>query len=147
MKNSNLLYLSFLLCLYLLSGCKKDEPLNPIQEKLLGSWEWIESSGGFTGGTSSPSSEGYTIRIEFTREGRYKEYRNNKQTTVLKYSVVEGASTFPPNKTFQVKKVIESGIFQKEENYPDQETIDFRGEDTLGLSEGRAYGSSYVRIK
>lgn len=152
MKNSTSIFFSFLLGGCLLSGCKKEEPINnPMHEKLLGSWEWIGSYGGYSFTTITPSSEGYTVRIEFTRDGRRKLYINNKQTSVVKYSIIEDESIFKAGKTFQVKLDTEVGIFlaKSKHNRYTQETIDFRGEDTLGLSEEAydAFGHRYVRVK
>jgi hypothetical protein len=35
------------------------------QERLLGSWEWLEATGGFAGGTRTPESTGETMSLRF----------------------------------------------------------------------------------
>lgn len=148
MKNLTCVFFS-LFSVFLLPGCKKEEPINnPVHEKLLGTWEWVASYGGIGGGSVSSSSSGYTFRMTFTKDGKCKFYRNNKPTGVARYAIVKEESIFYPDKTFQVKTEIDFGVFQNNQISYTQETINFRGED-LGLSQEAydGFGSTYVRVK
>lgn len=52
-----------------------------VLEKLIGSWEWIQSSGGIAGLTITPETVGYTKTAHFRNDWTYKEERND--TTFL----------------------------------------------------------------
>jgi hypothetical protein len=44
-----------------------DDPSAPgSQESLVGSWIWVESTGGFAGMTRTPASTGETLTLAFT---------------------------------------------------------------------------------
>ena len=76
-----------IILLFLLSCNTGFEP----DSKVLLSWTWVQSSGGFAGQTTTPASTGDEIRIEFTTK-TYKKYVNSVLEEDLKYSVAEEKS-------------------------------------------------------
>jgi hypothetical protein len=52
-------------------------PLIPTAERLYGSWTWVTSCGGITGQCLTPSSVGYTQRLELRRDGIADLYRDD----------------------------------------------------------------------
>lgn len=76
----NVVILFFTLALTGLLSCKKDA-LQGNASTLIGTWNWIRIDGGFSGGGNgkNPSTEGYTLRLELTAEGRYTLYKGSKQ--------------------------------------------------------------------
>ena len=52
------------------------------EDKIVGKWAWIQSSGGYTGDTINPDIVGYSIILAFEENGVYKEYKNG----LLKFS-------------------------------------------------------------
>ncbi|NJO88248.1 MAG: hypothetical protein HC831_04200 [Chloroflexia bacterium] len=38
-----------------------------VQTEIIGRWTWVETSGGFAGGITTPETTGNQITIEFTR--------------------------------------------------------------------------------
>ena len=71
-----------LLTALLLSCDQKIEP----DSNLLGTWTWVKSTGGFAGGTNTPSSTGQQITIEFSKN-RYKKYVNGSLVDDLSYVI------------------------------------------------------------
>ncbi len=142
MKRTTSLYFVGLCILILLTNCRKDIDLpDPSLSKLFGSWEWLGSSGGFSGGSKTPASEGYNETLEFNSNGIYKSYRNGKKEDKWKIEIVADNDR-PGN--FIIKYsgtgVFNRGIQRKQE-------VSFRGNDTLYLDDGCCdrYGHLYVR--
>lgn len=67
--------------LYILTHLQDSAPDTVFVSKLIGSWEWIQSTGGFAGRTITPETEGYTRTVHFRSDWTYKEERND--TTIL----------------------------------------------------------------
>ncbi len=81
----------------ILSSCSKDEA-TPIKTEIIGKWNWVQSSGGIGGDTSTPETTGNQITIEFT-ESVYKKYINGNLDTEMPYKVETGNSIWKEEKT------------------------------------------------
>lgn len=132
-----------------LVNCNKDVSVpNEYLEKLFGSWTWMQSSGGFTGGqTTTPMTEGYSQDVEFNRNGIYKLYQDGKQKEKMKFSLTEE----PSNNSTGIKYIIkydDAGIITQNK-LVDTQSILFEGEDTLFLNDQcvDCYGHTYIRQK
>lgn len=82
-------------CFYLLiallffCGCrKKIETISSADSSVFGQWQYVSSSGGFSGsGDPSLSSENW---IEFKDHGKYFKYKGDKKTDKIPYEFREG---------------------------------------------------------
>ena len=64
-----------LLLAFLISACCDDDPsANGVH--ILGNWDWIQSTGGFTGHTITPQTEGYTKSLRITNV-TFSEYQGD----------------------------------------------------------------------
>jgi hypothetical protein len=136
--------LSFIAILIIISSCSKDIDLpNSDAEKLIGSWKWVESSGGFSGRIISPSTEGYTKNLEFLKNGIYTESRNKKWYTDLQYTFHKAHSIYSTESVYQIK------YLKTPNNSYDNESqsFQFSGNDTLYLKDEchDCYSHIYVR--
>ena len=137
MKFKGIFALAFLAIL--LTNCKKDQDLRQdqkqdqeINSELEGTWIWLKSTGGFAGTTQTPTSEGYSLTIEFSDDG-YQKFQDGELVISSDYSITEEGSinfpgivpiisydiSFPPNNT---------GMMEKQ-------SFVFGGTDTLFLSD------------
>ena len=57
------------------------------EDKIVGEWIWIQSSGGWTGGIINPDSVGYNIKIVFEKYGVYKEYKDDSLAITSHYVI------------------------------------------------------------
>jgi hypothetical protein len=74
--------LLFVLAVVLLSCESAVEP----DSRLLDSWQWVSSSGGFAGTMETPASTGEEVMIEFTAK-KFRKYVNGSLTEELGYKV------------------------------------------------------------
>lgn len=81
---------------------------------ILGSWKWINSSGGIDGRVETPSSTGYEVYIEFTNK-KFRKYLNGALVDELSYSIQEGQSIRTTGNTEPV--AFENGTTQSIELY------------------------------
>ena len=93
MKNKIIFYCSFLTVIIFATACRKDISL-PDQnlKKLFGTWEWVQSSGGFSGQTITPVSEDYSMSVEYTEKGVYRKYKDGKKISKLNFKIEERAT-------------------------------------------------------
>lgn len=77
-----------LIVILLITGAIACEPAPKPEQggELLGSWKWLNSSGGIGGWTETPESTGQNIRIEITKE-RYLKYINDTLEADMSYSL------------------------------------------------------------
>lgn len=132
-----------------LSACKKSIDLpHPELEKLFGSWEWIGSSGGFSGDNITPSSAGYSKTVEFRKNGVYRWYKNGKLEDKMRFTVTQDSSSIFTNGLAYIIVYSNAGVLGPD-NYSHRESIRFLSHDTLFLSEecSDCYGHAYVRSK
>jgi hypothetical protein len=128
---------------FLLTACKKDISVpNPEMKKLFGTWEWVESSGGISGGTITPATEGHHMTIEFKENGVFKKYKNNRRIDRMTFTLSEGSSIIS-NPAFLIE--YKDGCMNKKEVIP--QSFKFGGQDTLYLSDEcyDCYSHVYVR--
>lgn len=75
-------------------ACHKDKERDIVTteapEALIGTWNWLYSSGGFAGITETPQSTGEIKKIEFDRESNFRTYVNNVLKIENKYRVEKG---------------------------------------------------------
>jgi hypothetical protein len=93
------LYIFFFVII--IEGCSKNIIIpNPELEKLFGTWEWIQSSGGFAGKTTTPVTTKIVKRIEFSKNGTYKSYENNILKDRRYFSISAGESIFSKKQAY-----------------------------------------------
>lgn len=74
-----------------------DDPSAPgSQESLVGSWIWVESTGGFAGMTRTPASTGETLTLAFTSDGLIEVVQNGVFQRSIPFTATPGtdAGTF-----------------------------------------------------
>lgn len=77
-----------ILTVILIPSCTEYANSSYTQSTLCGTWEWVRSSGGFTGKQNyTPESVGYTKQLRFSSEGKYQEYHGNTLAVSSRYSV------------------------------------------------------------
>lgn len=135
------IFLCFTISVFTLS-CEQSTSTQTDSEQLHGSWQWVKTSGGFTGTggpNNTPETAGYTLITIFKPEGIAQFFRNDKLINQSKYSIIKDTS---------YSQVINLLHLTGNENYLDQR-IDFRGNDSLILSDNVIDGFYvfYVRIK
>jgi len=90
----NKILLCFLGIIFI-SGCKKkdiDVP-NPDLKALFATWNLVEVSGGFSGGTQTPATMGYKSSIEFDKDGQVYQYKNGRFLSKDKFKFVYNKAT------------------------------------------------------
>lgn len=144
MKKTLWLYTVGICLLLMLSTCRKDIKLpDPSLSRLFGKWEWLMSSGGFSGGSRTPASEGYHESVEFNEKGIYRLYRDGNKKEKRTFSIVYDESGFGKYTIlYKDKGPFAKGIFLKH-------AVSFSGNDTLILDEEcmDCYAHVYVRTK
>lgn len=80
-------HLIFLIVLIGLISCKKDRE-EPSRVALAGKWQWVRSTGGIAGATSTPASTGFNMTFEFTGS-RLKIFRNSSLISEWRYHIEE----------------------------------------------------------
>ncbi len=78
----------FFISLVLLLSCSIDLNDKPkIDHQIIGSWQWLESFGGFAGQHLTPESQGYTRTIVFDPDHDYREYRGEEEYVVSEFDI------------------------------------------------------------
>lgn len=147
-KPQKLFLVTIMTLLFSVTACKKDISIpNPELEKLFGTWNWVQSSGGFSGQAITPTTAGYSQTVEFNQNGSYKIYENGKQKDKMKFSLSSGNSIHSTETAYLIKYK-DSGLFDKENNSVTQ-SVRFGGNDTLFLSDEcyDCYQHIYIRQK
>lgn len=86
-------YFTLLLIGFTFINCSNDDVENNTTDSgLIGTWNWIESSGGFDGRTETPESTGKNEILEISPTS-IKKYSNGILDSDLKYSTKFGPST------------------------------------------------------
>ena len=83
---------SLLVLLFTIISCsnhRSDDDTNPI----IGKWNWVESSGGITGSTTTPKSTGKSIRLEISST-TIKRYTDGVLNLESSYSIQTATSIF-----------------------------------------------------
>jgi len=94
-----LILLVFIVSLFFSCSDENDDQL--FVNEILGSWEWVESTGGIDGRTDTPASTGNQIVIEFLA-GNYKKYVNGELDEEMTYKLEEGESMIFGKRTVMI---------------------------------------------
>ncbi len=113
--------------------------LNPTsnnEKTIIGYWQWIKTTGGFTGETRTPQSAGYEITLHFAKDSLLFSYKNKKLFNTSRFQILTG-----------VHQNAEDTLIR--DNYYVKQIIHFQGSDTLFLSDYcmDCYNSMYVRTQ
>ena len=137
MTTQKLLTVTIAILSIFVSGCTKDRPANSDVERLYGIWNWVQSSGGFAGVTTTPATAGYTKTLEFNNDGSYKWFKNGTLQGETKFTLTEGSSIFTSG-TAHLIKYHNDFITQ---------SVTFGEQDTLFLSDEcyDCFGHTYTR--
>ncbi|HPF52456.1 MAG TPA: hypothetical protein PK335_12815 [Draconibacterium sp.] len=129
---STLLILSFIL----FTSCS-DKVLDA--NEIMGTWNWISSSGGIAGDTFTPESTGDNIILEFTRDSVYKEYLNDSLIIETDFSIIKSKSIYDHDSTKVL--VLDSGMVSRSIVFESPNDLILRDEMYDGFSR------HYRRIK
>jgi hypothetical protein len=69
--------------------------------QLLGTWTWLESSGGFAGKTETPETTGNIISITFSKD-KYTKYLNGELNSEMTYKIEKGSSIRTEDDTYLI---------------------------------------------
>lgn len=135
------IYLCFIISVFIIS-CEQSTSIQDYSEQLHGSWQWIKTGGGFSGQggpNNTPQSAGFTLKNVFKPEGIVQFFRNDTLINQYKFSIIKDTSYS------QVRNLLH---LEGTESWRD-ELINFRGNDSLVLSENYFDGFNYffIRIK
>jgi len=86
MKNLILKKIVLLLLIFTITSCSSDD--NYLNNKLIGSWTWTETSGGLAGTTENPQTTGHQRSIEFTNT-IVKRYLDGNLESEMSYELEE----------------------------------------------------------
>jgi len=116
-----------------------------ISKKLMGKWNWIETSGGFGGYIVTPKTEGYSIQMEFTKKGEFKSFKDNIFNLEMKYKVELGKTIYSTEKKFIIQYIGANGA----NNGMINDSFAFRDKDTLVLMQEctDCYTRVFVKMK
>lgn len=148
MKSLRVLCPAILYLFILISGCKKnivlpDESLN----KIFGTWEWVQSTGGYSGTRVTPKSSGSTKTIEFSKNGTYRWFKDGKRQGKVSYTISENKSMLMGSNSFIITYGKSNWL---DKDAPEmQQSISFSGNDTLFLHDEcyDCFGHIFVRSK
>jgi hypothetical protein len=138
---SMLAIFAVIVSLFLIGCTKKSSPTQASSANTqsdstyFGSWNWIKSSGGFTGGTQTPSTVGYTIKIVLRQDSTFESYVRDTLNGTTRFTIFRRNSV-------DVIHYADSMRFW-------QQYIMLIGRDTLELVDQcvDCYSSFYSRIK
>lgn len=137
-----------LLLVFIVSGCKKKMTLpNESLNKIFGTWEWVQSTGGYSGTRMTPASTGNSQTIEFNINGTYRWFKDDKRQGKVTYTITEDKSMMMGGTAYMITYG-KSNVFDK--NAPGiKQSVSFAGSDTLFLHDEcyDCYGHTYVRRK
>ncbi|NWJ50350.1 MAG: hypothetical protein HXX14_05755 [Bacteroidetes bacterium] len=81
-----------LLALVGIIGCTKTTTVNATTD-LVGTWEWVHTTGGVAKVNETPKTLGYTYKVTYTKEGRFLQYdKDNKLISDQSYFTTGGIS-------------------------------------------------------
>lgn len=122
--------------LFALLSCETNHPTVNNQTSLNGKWNWVSSSGGFTGKMITPESEKKTMTIEIS-DSVIKKYQDGKLLSKNSFSIQPQQSIFGGER----KMIILDNDMPKQ-------SFEIK-DNKLYLSEecNDCYQSEYVRIK
>ncbi len=145
--NTLKLVLVFLIFSVCFTNCKKDIDIPATElENLFGSWDWVQTSGGIAGGTITPATEGYTKKVEFSRNGIYNEFQDGILLGKRKFTISETKSIYTGEDVYIIN--YEKAPFFKQDNlYLFSHTVTFYGLDTIILDDEMDDGFIFTYVK
>jgi hypothetical protein len=131
MKTNLLKYFSLLLLAILIS-CQKEN--KTVSELIIGKWEWVKTIIPYGGQESNPQTSGFSKSLEFMRDGKMSEYRNDSLIATSIYKIKSDPTT--PNYYVLTNSTIIGSHF-------------YMVDDSLIFNEAYVDGlvSSYIRKK
>ena len=128
--------IGLLFLLTVIVSCSVENSNVVVDKNLIGTWNWISSSGGIAGTTNTPASTGKNIALKFTSDNKYFYYTNG---------VISSEGTYK----FSTQKSIVDGTFKKSIVFSagGEMIIDKIDNTNLYLSDNYydGFGSSYIR--
>ncbi len=136
--------IALMLTLLLIAACRKDIKTPSVDTaNVFGSWKWVSSASAGGGVIQTPTSAGYTIELEYTEKGVFKEFSDGKKTEKLIFEFIEGTTINfePPG---YIIKYRNNGMNRREKF---RENFEMQGQDTLVLWRhcDNCYKRTYVR--
>jgi hypothetical protein len=135
--------LYLLLLIMAISSCTKREELvfPDGSGQLVGTWEWVSSSGGWSGGVITPASTGRDHRIEYFRDGRFMRKTGDHFTSGT-YSLEPG------DRPYAQFHITHTALLQEHASWLYSSGA-FEGPDTLHLDDNMrdGYNHTYVRVR
>ncbi len=134
--NYNLFVFLVTLLLILITSSCDDSTTVTTKDKIVDNWLWLQSTGGWTGGTITPDSVGYSIILSFEEDGIYSKFQNDSLVTHCGYTV--------ERKEYSNR---EHDILIIEDHYAEQ-VIEYENTDKLKLIEicADCYEHTYEKI-
>lgn len=124
-------------------SCTKDKTVNnksyiDVPTTLIGSWNWLYSSGGFAGVTYTPETTGEVRKIEFDADNNFKYYVNDILKSEHTFHIEKSKSITGQDSALIITNLLWS-----------RQSITFRTSDTLILLDEcyDCFGHCYIRIK
>ena len=128
--------IGLLFLLTVIVSCSVENSNVVVDKNLIGTWNWISSSGGIAGTTNTPASTEKNIALKFTSDNKYFYYTNG---------VISSEGTYK----FSTQKSIVDGTFKKSIVFSagGEMIIDKIDNTNLYLSDNYydGCGSSYIR--
>ena len=89
--NSNLLKYLIIALFTFSMGCQKDS--NTISELIIGRWDWVKTIIPYGRQVSNPQTVGFSETLEFMKDGKMNEYRNDSLFATSGYRIETDSST------------------------------------------------------
>lgn len=87
---SSLLKYSIVTLFALFISCQKDK--ETISDLIAGKWEWVKTIFPYSRQVSNPKSVGFSETLEFIRDGKMNEYRNDSLLATSGYKIKTDSS-------------------------------------------------------
>ncbi|NMM48555.1 hypothetical protein [Marinigracilibium pacificum] len=109
-----------LLAVLIISSCSKSQNTPEINRQIIGTWVWVQSSGGIDGRVDTPEKNGHDILLEIS-ETKIKTFINDNIESIQDYHI-------------SIEEVMEGGtkevIIYDDGNYQKQ-SIYFKGDSLI----------------
>ena len=103
-------YLTILSVFFLsFSGCQKGQK-ETLNTGLVGTWEWVSTTGGIAGIHQTPQTLGYTYYVEYTKDWKYGKYDQNNHLVLIYPYAITKAISFMDNKEHNMIQLNNSTI-------------------------------------
>lgn len=128
----------------LILSCTKDKNIKTstyadIPSAMIGSWNWLSSSGGFAGVTYTPESTGEVRKIVFSSDNKIGYYVNGSLTAEHPFHLEKSISIFTNDSTLML--IVEPGTIMQSISFPNIDTLELNDE----LFDG--FEHEYKRLK